>query len=32
MLLTGVYQLPFGTGRGLMNSGGVKDVFLGGWD
>jgi Carboxypeptidase regulatory-like domain/TonB dependent receptor len=32
MLLTGVYQLPFGRGRAWMNDGGVKDGFLGGWD
>ena len=32
MLLTGVYQLPFGRGRSWMNGGGVKDAFLGGWD
>ncbi len=32
MLLTGVYQLPFGRGRSFMNDGGVKDAFLGGWD
>src|SRR3984885_1159652 len=32
MLLTGVYQLPFGNGRAWMNGGGVKDAFLGGWD
>lgn len=32
MLLTGVYQLPFGQGRTLMNGGGVKNAFLGGWD
>jgi hypothetical protein len=32
MLLTGVYQLPVGKGRSFMNDGGVKDVFLGGWD
>jgi hypothetical protein len=32
MLLTGVYQLPFGKSRRFMNSGGVKDAFLGGWD
>jgi TonB dependent receptor len=31
MLLTGVYQLPFGRGRS-MSGGGVKDVVLGGWD
>jgi hypothetical protein len=32
MLLTGVYQLPFGRGRSFMSGGGVKDVVLGGWD
>ena len=32
MLLTGVYQLPFGTGRAFMNRGGVENSFLGGWD
>ncbi len=32
MLLTGMYQLPFGKGRAWMNSGGVKDVVLGSWD
>ena len=32
MLLTGVYQLPFGKSRTFMNSGGVKDALLGGWD
>ncbi len=37
MLLTGVYQLPFGKGRSFMNGdGGVKDAVrnavLGGWD
>jgi Carboxypeptidase regulatory-like domain/TonB dependent receptor len=32
MLLTGVYQLPFGRGRSWLNGGGVKDGFLGGWD
>ena len=32
MLLTGVYQLPFGNGRSFMNGGGIKDVILGGWD
>jgi Carboxypeptidase regulatory-like domain len=32
MLLTGVYQLPFGQGRAFMNGGGVKDAILGGWD
>ena len=32
MLLTGVYQLPFGKGRSFMNGGGIKDAILGGWD
>jgi hypothetical protein len=32
MLLTGVYQLPFGHGRSYMNGGGLKDRVLGGWD
>ncbi len=32
MLLTGVYQLPFGKDRSFMGGGGVKDAFLGGWD
>jgi hypothetical protein len=32
MLLTGVYQLPFGRGRSFMAGGGAKDAFLGGWD
>ena len=32
MLLTGVYQLPFGKGRSFMNSGGIVDKLLGGWD
>ena len=32
MLLTGVYQLPFGQGRSFMNGGGIKDAILGGWD
>ncbi len=32
MLLTGVYQLPAGKGRSFMNDGGIKDIFLGGWD
>jgi hypothetical protein len=32
MLLTGVYQLPFGKGRSFMNSSGLKDAVLGGWD
>jgi hypothetical protein len=32
MLLTGVYQLPFGNGRQYMSSSTAKDLFLGGWD
>ena len=32
MLLTGMYQLPFGKGRQYMSSGTAKDLFLGGWD
>ncbi len=32
MLLTGVYQLPFGKGRSFLNGGGIKDAVLGGWD
>jgi hypothetical protein len=32
VLLTGIYQLPFGRGRGFMNGGGLKDAVLGGWD
>jgi hypothetical protein len=32
VLLTGVYQLPFGKGRSLLNGDGIKARFLGGWD
>jgi hypothetical protein len=32
MLLTGVYQLPFGKGRTFMTGGGWKNELLGGWD
>jgi Carboxypeptidase regulatory-like domain/TonB dependent receptor len=32
MLLTGIYQLPFGVGRTWMSGGGWRDVLLGGWD
>ena len=32
MLLTGVYQLPFGSGRAFMTGGGWKNALLGGWD
>lgn len=31
-LLTGLYQLPFGKGRALLNTGGWKNVLLGGWE
>ena len=32
MLLTGVYQLPFGKGRQFLTGGGWKSGLLGGWD
>ena len=32
MLLTGVYQLPFGKGRQYMNTNTVRDMVLGNWD
>jgi hypothetical protein len=32
MLLTGIYQLPFGTGRTWMNGGGVRNILLGNWN
>jgi Carboxypeptidase regulatory-like domain len=32
MLLTGMYQLPFGSGRQFMTGGGWRDKVLGGWD
>ena len=32
MLLTGVYQLPFGKGRTFMAGGGWMNELLGGWD
>jgi hypothetical protein len=32
MLLTGVYQVPFGAGRQFMTGGGWRDKVLGGWD
>jgi Carboxypeptidase regulatory-like domain/TonB dependent receptor len=32
VLLTGVYQLPFGHGRQFLTGGGWKDAVLGGWD
>jgi hypothetical protein len=31
-LLSGVYQLPFGSGRAFMNQSGIMNAFLGGWD
>jgi hypothetical protein len=31
-LLTGVYQLPFGQGRALLNTGGWMNALLGGWE
>ena len=31
-LLTGLYQLPFGTGRAFLNAGGWRDALLGGWE
>jgi hypothetical protein len=31
-LLTGVYQLPFGQGRAMLNTGGWRNVVLGGWE
>jgi hypothetical protein len=31
-LLTGVYQLPFGQGRALLNTGGWMNAVLGGWE
>jgi Carboxypeptidase regulatory-like domain len=32
LLVTGIYQLPFGKDRTYMTSGTVKNLFLGGWD
>jgi hypothetical protein len=32
MLLTGMYQLPFGKGRHFMNTSALTDAILGGWD
>jgi hypothetical protein len=32
MLLTGVYELPFGKDREFMNKSRIMDGFLGGWD
>jgi hypothetical protein len=31
-LLTGVYQSPFGQGRAMLNTGGWRNVILGGWE
>jgi hypothetical protein len=30
-VFNGLYELPFGTGRAMMNSGGIADIILGGW-
>jgi outer membrane receptor protein involved in Fe transport len=30
-VLNGLYELPFGTGRKMLNSGGVSNIILGGW-
>jgi len=32
VLLTGLYQLPFGSGRTFLNTGGWKNGLLGGWE
>ena len=32
LLLTALEQLPLGQGRAYLNGGGIKDLFLGGWD
>ncbi len=32
LLITGIEQLPFGRGRAYLNGGGLRDIFLGGWD
>ena len=32
MLLSGVYELPFGSGRAFMNKNGIMNALLGGWD
>jgi hypothetical protein len=31
-LLTGLYQLPFGSGRAFLNTGGWKNTLFGGWE
>ena len=31
-LFTALYQLPFGRGRTFLNTGGLKDAVLGGWE
>jgi len=31
-LLTGIYQLPVGQGRALLNTGGWRNAVLGGWE
>ena len=30
-VFNGIYQLPFGSGRPYMNTGGIADAILGGW-
>lgn len=30
-VFNGLYELPFGSGRAMMNSGGISDIILGGW-
>jgi hypothetical protein len=32
LLVSGVYQLPFGQGRAFLNEGGWKNALLGGWE
>ncbi|MGA7315970.1 MAG: carboxypeptidase regulatory-like domain-containing protein, partial [Silvibacterium sp.] len=32
LLVSGVYQLPFGEGRAFLNEGGWKNALLGGWE
>ena len=31
MVFNGIYQLPFGSGKPYMNTGGIADAILGGW-
>jgi Carboxypeptidase regulatory-like domain len=32
LVVSGVYELPFGEGRAFLNHGGVVNAFAGGWD